>query len=296
MTLLAAYWLRAYGSILFLTTPVVIGAASGYLHNRSVLRSLGSTLAVATGSVALGGLSLLLFAVEGILCVAMALPLALVAAALGAGIARWVVASGRSAGPGLALLILLLPLLAGIERWQPRVELFEVASVVEVNAPAALVWHHVVGFSDLPEPDDWAFRTGIAYPMRATIEGHGVGALRRCVFSTGAFVEPITAWEEPTRLAFDVREQPPPMHEWSPYRHVHPPHLDGYLRSRRGEFRLVPIAGGRTRLEGSTWYELDLAPQLYFAAWSHWAIQRIHARVLNHVKQLAEREYARGVR
>ncbi len=68
-----------------------------------------------------------------------------------------------------------------------------------------------------------------------------------------------------------------------PYRHVHPPHLDGYLRSKRGEFRLVPLAAGRTRLEGRTWYEFDLAPHAYFAAWAHWAIHRIHARVLEHI-------------
>lgn len=82
------------------------------------------------------------------------------------------------------------------------------------------------------------------------------------------------------------------MHEWSPYRHVHPPHLDGYLRSKRGEFRLVPLPNGRTRLEGRTWYELDLAPSGYFALWSHWAIHRIHARVLEHIARETSRRHA----
>jgi len=120
------------------------------------------------------------------------------------------------------------------------------------NAPPERVWRHVIGFSKLPEPDPWYFKLGIAYPRRATIEGTGMGAVRRCEFSTGAFVEPVTVWDPPRRLAFDVESQPPPMHELSPYRHVHPPHLDGYLRCQRGEFRLVALPGGRTRLEGST--------------------------------------------
>jgi hypothetical protein len=140
------------------------------------------------------------------------------------------------------------------------------------------------------------FHTGVAFPLRATIQGRGVSAVRHCVFSTGPFIEPITAWEEPSRLAFDVTSQPPPMHEWSPYRHVHPPHLDGYLRTQKGEFRLHALPSGRTRLEGRTWYELDLWPQAYFAAWSHWAIHRIHVRVLSHVKQLSERDFARASR
>ena len=133
--------------------------------------------------------------------------------------------------------------MAGMETGRPAPPPAEVRTVVEIDAPADVVWRHVVTFSELTEPPAWFFRLGIAYPRRATIDGQGVGALRRCEFSTGAFVEPITAWEEPSRLAFDVAEQPPPMAEWSPYRHVAAPHLDGYLRVRRGEFRLQSARG-----------------------------------------------------
>lgn len=123
--------------------------------------------------------------------------------------------------------------------------------------------------------------------MRAEIDGQGPGAIRRCEFSTGPFIEPITVWDPPRRLSFDVDSQPPPMHEWSPYRRVHAPHLDGYLRSRRGEFRLIPLPGGRTRLEGSTWYTLDLSPGRYWALWSDALIHQIHLRVLRHIDQLS---------
>jgi hypothetical protein len=128
--------------------------------------------------------------------------------------------------------------------------------------------------------------------MRARIEGEGVGAVRHCEFSTGAFVEPITTWDAPNRLSFDVIEQPVPMHEWSPYRHVHPPHLDGYLQSHRGEFRLIRLPDGRTRLEGSTWYTMDLAPTPYWMVWSDAILHGIHRRVLRHVKVLSESGHA----
>jgi hypothetical protein len=77
------------------------------------------------------------------------------------------------------------------------------------------------------------------------------------------------------------------MFEWSPYRYVHPAHLDGYLRSRRGEFRLIALPGGRTRLEGSTWYTIDLAPSRYWALWSDALIHQIHLRVLRHIAELS---------
>lgn len=51
--------------------------------------------------------------------------------------------------------------------------------------------------SEIPPPVEWIFRAGIAYPIRAEMRGSGSGAERYCVFSTGAFVEPIQAWDEP---------------------------------------------------------------------------------------------------
>ena len=149
-----------------------------------------------------------------------------------------------------------------------------------------------MGFTELPRPHESVFALGIAYPMRARIDGEGVGATRRCEFSTGAFVEPITVWDPPRRLAFDVVSQPEPMHETSPYRHVYAPHLRDGLRARRGEFRLVALPSGRTRLEGRTWYQVEMAPQLYWGLYSDRLIHAIHGRVLAHVRALAEADVA----
>jgi len=124
--------------------------------------------------------------------------------------------------------------------------------------------------------------------VRTSLKGRGPGAVRHCIFTTGAFVEPITIWDEPRRLAFDVAAQPPPLEEWTPRGDLKAAHLDGYLRSRRGEFRLVPLANGSTRLEGSTWYTHDLWPATYWRLWTDGIIHRIHARVLRHIKQEAE--------
>ena len=102
-------------------------------------------------------------------------------------------------------------------------------------------------------------------------------------------------WEPGRRLSFDVTAQPKPLHEWSPYADVAPPHLDGYFRSRRGEFRLVTLPGNRTRLEGSTWYEMRLQPAAYWVLFGDAIIGRIHARVLRHIGRTAEAEAARAV-
>jgi hypothetical protein len=185
-------------------------------------------------------------------------------------------------------MLLVLPAGAFTEHAVERTPLYEVTTSIVVNARPERVFPNVVGFSDLDPPREWFFQAGIAYPMRARIEGRGVGAVRRCEFSTGAFVEPITRWEEPTRLSFDVAAHPAPMHEWSIYRHVTPLHLEGYIRSRRGEFRLTRLPGDKTLLEGTTWYELRMAPAAYWTLWSDALLHAIHTRVLEHVKKLSE--------
>ena len=187
------------------------------------------------------------------------------------------------------LLVLLMPSLMGAEYvGQLQAPLIEVRTAVEINATPEQVWRHVVSFAELPEPEEWLFRHGIAYPVRANIYGRGVGAERHCVFSTGSFIEPIEVWDEARLLRFGVTENPPPMQEWTPYRNLHPPHLDGFLVSERGQFLLVSLADGRTRLEGTTWYRHHMWPASYWQLWADFIVHRIHARVLRHIRTLAE--------
>ena len=81
------------------------------------------------------------------------------------------------------------------------------------------------------------------------------------------------------------------MRELSFWGDVHPPHLDGFLRSRRGEFRLIPLPGGRTLLRGTTWYENRMWPAAYWRLWSDELIGSIHERVLAHVARWAEADH-----
>lgn len=288
MVLVGVYLFQNYGAALSIGTPVIIGAVSAFIYNRPFARDLFGSLVVAQLSIAISGAALLLFAFEGLICLLMLYPIAAAMGLLGGFIGYAVGALTSAHVHSLPMVILLLPLLMGAEKLHTPSPLYEVETILEIDAPPEKVWPHVIGFSELADPPAWYFKLGIAYPKRATIKGSGVGAIRHCEFSTGAFVEPVTAWEPPHRLAFDVASQPPPMHELSPYRHVHPPHLDGYLKCQRGEFRLVPLPNGRTRLEGSKWYEFKMYPQDYWTIWSDMVIHRIHGRVLNHIKGLAE--------
>ena len=95
-------------------------------------------------------------------------------------------------------------------------------------------------------------------------------------------------WDEPRLLRLDVISLPAPMQEWTPYERVRPAHLEGFLTAERGEFRLTPRPGGRTLLEGTTWYRHHMWPARYWQLWSDAIIHRIHLRVLRHIRREAE--------
>jgi polyketide cyclase/dehydrase/lipid transport protein len=288
---IGVYLRRAYSTGFILGVPFTVGYISSYIYNYRTERPAGESVLLALASVTITAGAIVVFALEGLVCIAMALPIAWALAWPGAVIGRVMArrASGRPHGAGLALLV---PLFVGLEpRAQPPAH--EVVTVVEIAAPPAVVWRHVVSFPDLAPPTELMFRAGVAAPLRARIDGHGVGAIRYCDFTTGSFVEPITAWNDNERLAFDITAQAPPMTELSPYPDVHPPHLDGYFRATRGEFRLTPLPGGRTRLEGRTAYVVDMFPQAYWTVPARAIVTAIHARVLHHIQTLAEEDVHR---
>jgi hypothetical protein len=81
-----------------------------------------------------------------------------------------------------------------------------------------------------------------------------------------------------------VTANPAPLHELTPYGHIEPRHLHGYFESHQGQFLLTELPGGRTRVEGTTWYSHSMWPETYWHWWSDYIIHRIHMRVLEHIR------------
>jgi len=291
-TVLGTEVLRSYGWGLYVALPFCLGLFSVLVYSYHEPRSFGSCMSVAVGPIALQGAVLILLMIEGLVCILMAAPFALVLSALG-GMLGYAIQAGYWLHKGtpamLSIVFLFAPAFQSAEYWAKlRPETFEVRTAIEVNAPPEKVWNEVVAFAEIPPPKELLFRAGIAYPIRAEISGHGVGAVRHCIFSTGPFVEPIEVWDEPRLLKFGVTANPAPLNELSPYGNIQPPHLHGYLVSKQGQFLLTALPGGRTRLEGATWYQHTMWPAAYWHLWSDYIIHRIHLRVLEHVRTEAE--------
>jgi hypothetical protein len=279
-----------YGWSLFVVLPILVSFLSAFCISYRRRITFLKAYSTSVASLLVMGAVIILFALDGLICLLMALPLALLLALIGAALGclagRACIRGAISAAP--LLLLFLFPGLVAFEAGQPKAPpVRSVTTSVVVSAPIERVWDIVVAFPTISEPPRGIFRLGIAYPIEARIEGHGVGAIRYCTFSTGSFVEPITHWEPPSLLAFDVTACPEPMKELSLYQHFEAPHLHGYMLSRNGQFHLFQ-RDGQVVLEGTTWYTHSLYPQWYWGPISDMIIHQIHERVLNHIRRIAE--------
>jgi hypothetical protein len=277
-----------YGTGLFLASPIVIGLATAWVANRDGdLGGLRTAMLVLCALV-LGGVALIGFSLEGVICLVFASPLIAIMGLFGGLIGRAIALVGRHARVLTVTSIAILPLLiSGEGMFPPKAEFASVESV-DVAAPPSAVWDAVVHMGPIPDAPPAPFRWGLAYPVRGEIFGSGVGAVRRGVFSTGVAYERVTEWSPNRSLSFVVLSNPPSMRELSPYKHVNAPHVVGYFRTLDARFTITPLPSGRTRLALATRHELDLEPALYWLPFAEWAVHVNKTRVLRHFGHQAE--------
>jgi len=290
--------LGAYGWTLFLALPFAMGYLSVWIYSFSRRRSWGEAVLVVTLTLAVVALGITAIAIEGLVCLLMAAPIAWILALLGGGLAHVIHNKTYDGLPHtnlMGIVVLAVPMLFGVEHVAPPpVPRFQVKTSIEIAAPPEIVWKRIIAFPQLPAAREWPFRLGIAYPLAATITGEGLTADRECHFSTGSFKEPILAWEPAKHFAFGVAQEPLLMRETSPYGNIEVRHLtDHDFQPERADFFLVPLAGGGTRLEGSTTYRNKMWPGEYWRLWTDAIIHNIHRRVFEHVKRLAEADVRR---
>jgi hypothetical protein len=234
---------------------------------------------------------LLLVKVEGIVCVIMASPFISLFTWLGAIAGNKFQSRSRTRVINFfSINLLVIPLLMTAESQftENKSGEIKVSTSIVISAPIQTVWDNVVHFPDIPEPTEWIFKTGIAYPTSSEIVGEGKGAIRYCEFTTGRFVEPIEVWNAPNLLQFTVKEQPLPLKRMLYEELEVPGNMYKYFVSNKGQFRLTEIGDNQVLLEGTTWYYHKIRPASYWRLWSEYIIHTIHSRVLTHIKTASE--------
>lgn len=278
----------AYGWGLFVLAPLLMGWVTAYRANRKVVLSGGATAKLVVLTACVGGLMLLLFALEGLICLLMASPLAILCAWIGGVIGRdMAIQRGEKTHP-MMMSVAILPLMIAIESTVPSSLAMPSQESIVIDAAPHEVWRAVISEDAIEARPALPFRLGLAYPLSANFSGSHVGAVRTGRFSTGISRERVTVWNPGRQLAFVVLSTPPVMHELSPWKVVHAPHAVGYFQTTWTSFDMVPLSGGRTKLTVRSTSTLALDPAPYWAPLARWAITANNRRVLAHLKAVSE--------
>ena len=291
---LSALTMGAYGWGLFVATPFLVGLVTGFLVNRGTLRSGAETFGAVAMAGLLGTAALLALALEGLMCVILIAPLAVILAASGGFIGRAI--ARRRIDPRQPFYsVAALPLIFLLDAAMPPELPIGTQASVTIAAPPEAVWASLTADRPVTEAPGLVGLAGLAYPVASRIVGTGEGAHRIGNFSTGTADERITVWQPGRALAFRVVRQPPAMEEMSPYRKLHTPHLIGYFDTGETRFDLAPLPGGRTRLTVRAGHVLRIDPGLYWAPIARWAIGQNVARVLSDIRRDAEGRQRAGL-
>ncbi len=259
----------------FLLVPLIMGLVTAFFWKSFTLTTieyfLYSLLNSAMGLVTAG-----IFMHEGVICLIIVSPLLLFFVFLGALLGRWLFQYSNNR-LNLSLIPLALAFLA-IDVLSPHHYENSVSDQVLIHAAPAQVWTHLAAVPLITEkPDYWLFRLGLPYPIQSTVDGSGIGARRRCVFSHDrVFEEQITEWQPGRKLTFDITHQP------------RDPEILGHAHVERGQFVLEDNHDGTTTLVGTSWYELYVYPSWYYDLWAKSITRQVHVRVMNHIKTVCE--------
>ncbi len=285
--------LKEYGAALILGSPCIAGFATAAIYVRlKPGASFGGAMGATALALVLMGFIVAFIGFEGVFCILVLVPIYAMPAFMGAfiGYVTGPSLSRNRTGAAIATSMLSFFALLAVERISPLPALTPppVTTEVEIDAPPEKVWPLLPDVAPLPPPTELTFRTSIAFPVEARMIGEGVGATRVCHFDTGDAVETVDVWEPGRALGFTIESQPPPLRELTLWNTFRQPHNDGYIKNSRGELRLDPLPGGRSRLTGISWYEVRLTPEAYWRFWIDHFVHQIHHRVMDNIKARAE--------
>ena len=286
---MSALAFRVYGTGLFVVSPLIIGAVTAYIGNRRSDIGGRATWALVKSAAVLGGLALLALALEGLICIVVVAPLWLLMSAIGGLIGRAIARATYRPPRSTSAALVVIPLVYALEAIFPASVTFENQVSIDIKAPRAAVWRSITAMGNIEEPPGLLFRLGLAHPLSGRLVGEGVGAERHGEFSTGIAVERITEWIPNHRLGFVVLNDVPTVRELSPYHHVHAPHVVGYFATTLASFELEDRGAHMTRLTLRSTHVLRLEPTLYWLPLVNWVVEENKARVLRHIRVLAER-------
>ncbi len=288
-SLFVALYLGEYASTLFILVPFSFGVFTGTFADKTTLRPVAFVMGGAL--VLLGICGVLIFAkIEGLICVAMALPFIVLPFGLGYLLGLWFQRlEGNNSQFLIIPLLLANPLSLHYDVQHDETFISTVQTEIVINAPVEKVWQTLTHRVDFSQNVHWLFEQGVSYPTSMELKIRKGQSFLDCSTNNETKIAlKITALDSLQHFRFEPTSSLVPMHELSPYSELHAPHLQGYFTVKYGKFALIPLDNGKTKLVANSEYSYRIRPHIYWKYLSDYIVNTMHQQVLNDVKKQAE--------
>jgi hypothetical protein len=267
----------AFGWVMFIGVPTVMGFAIT-LFTETKWQTFWSVLA----TWAIGIVFLLLVEWEGWICCALATPLlllfALIGALLGHNVRLWLLKKNIKVISKFLMLGLAMMFLVGAKTIEKpylnsRLEIFNSSVTVHVTPEKA--WDLIKSIERVDTHKPLMLAIGLPVPQSCTLDKEGVGGKRICYFNQGIIAQEITEWNPPRFMKVKITESTLPGRHW--------------LKFVDASYEFIP-QGDKTLVVRATTISSRLYPRWYWRQFEEYGIQSEHEYVLSDLVRRAEPE------
>lgn len=231
---------------------------------------------------------------EGLICILIWLPIALVLSLAGGVLAAVLLAifkSRRDRNYCVAIVAILPFCIAPLEHFHAySSEIKTVPTQIQIHASSEVVWKQIRSVPLIEEREQSASFShwlGFPRPLEAKLIGEGVGAVRRATFEHDVlFVETITEWDEPHRLSFSIRADTA---------HIPPTTFDEhviiggkYFDVLNGSYAIEDLGNGDVVLHLSSEQRLSTRFNFYSHYWTEYLMADLQNYILRIIKARCE--------
>jgi hypothetical protein len=288
----AAFQVMSLGFMAFL--PIAIGFITVFSIERRQRQPLWTWFVIPWVPVLAGEAATAAAFWEGLICIVMFTPIAMVASSVGglvAGLIARRVESRRANNVSVVCVMFLPLLMSGFEqRFLGERDLRNVESVVDIQAAPAVVWKNIERVPRIDPAElqrSWSHAIGFPNPVEATLSREGIGGIRHATFEGGVlFIETVDVWEPERRLGFSIRAQTEQIPPTTLDEHVT---VGGkFFDVLHGEYFLESLSGGGTRLHLVSRHRVSTDFNWYAHLWTDAVMNDLQQRILRVVKNRSE--------
>ena len=264
-----------YGITFFILFPMAIGYSIGTMDKRERRVSY-----LILGLLIFFGF-LLAGALEGLICVLMALPIFALCIFFGYKAQQYRKQKEDKASNRLLMslfpLLVLLALNPIEQGLLPEPRLITIQNSIVLNYPPEIVFDEVKQMDKLDAEKPLGMWLGLPAPYKCDLEADSIGAKRVCLFKEGKIVAQITAYEKGKVLQMDVLEYTLTGKDWFEF-------VDA-------SYTFEKTAEGKTLISRTSSYKSILHPRFYWQPIERWGIEQEHKFVLNSLKKNIQEKY-----